>query len=176
MRNRLCAFFLLLATALPLQAANNSAHVELIIFRQGDMQARYDSKVAPDNWAADSQHLQPSQLRSSLLENPVSKLVPANGYSILLHRTWQQDAANGTVRVALSSGDEVFGHHPVEGTLTLEQDQSNKVTLDFWINQFKADGNLQRSERLLQSMSVPYNELTYIDYGDLGALVRIQPQ
>lgn len=176
MRNRLCAFFLLIATALPLQAASNGSHVELIIFRQGDMQARYDSKIAPDNWAADSQHLQPFQLRSSLLENPISKLVPANGYTVLLHRTWQQDATSGPVRIALSSGDEVFGHHSVEGVLTLEQDQSNKVALDFWINQFKADGNLQHSERLLQGAAVPHNELTYIDYGDLGALIRIQPQ
>lgn len=176
MRNRLCAFFLLTATALPLQAANNGSHIELVIFRQGDMQPRYDSKVAPDNWAANSQHLQPFQLRSSLLEGPLGKLVPANGYQVLLHRTWQQDAATGPAKVALSSGDEVFGHHPVEGVLTLEQEQSNKVALDFWINQFKADGNLERSERLLQGAAVPHNELTYIDYGDLGALIKIQPR
>ena len=175
MRNRLFYLLLLAITALPVRAADSS-HIELIIFRQGDMQASYHSKLAPDNWAANSQHLEPFQLRSSLLEDPVSKLVPANGYRVLLHRVWQQDKAVSPVHVALSSGDEIFGHHPVEGVLSLEQDQSNKVDLDFWINQFKADGNLERSERLRQSAAVPHNELTYIDYGDLGVLIRIQPQ
>jgi hypothetical protein len=174
MLKRLFAFCLLAVTTLPVWATDSS-HIELLIFRQGDMQPRYSSKVAPDNWADNSQDLQPFQLRSSLLEDPVSRLTPANGYDILLHRIWQQDRVNGPVLIALSSGDEVFGHHPVEGVLTLEQDRSNKVSLDFWINQFKVDGNLERSERLQQSAAVPHNELTYIDYGDLGVLIRIQP-
>lgn len=175
MRNRFCALVLLLTTALPLWAAD-SQHIELILFRQGDMQAHSASQLAPDTWADNSQHLQPSQLRSSLLEAPISRLVPANGYSILLHRVWQQDSRSGTTRTALSSGDNIFGHHPVEGVLTLQQEGSNRVQLDFWINRFKADGNLDSSERMQQSAIVPFNELTYIDYGDLGALIRIQPQ
>ena len=175
MRTRLLSLLLLVSTALPVWAADSS-HVELILFRQGNMQASYNSKLAPDNWAGNSQHLEAFQLRSSLLEGPIGKLVPANGYSVLLHRVWQQDKASGPVHIALSSGDEIFGHHPVEGTLTLEQDQSNKVALDLWINEFKADGNLARSERLQQTAAVPHNELTYIDYGDLGVLIRIQPQ
>lgn len=175
MRNRFCAFVLLLTTALPLWAAD-SQHIELILFRQGDMQAHPVSQLAPDNWAGNSQHLQPHQLRSSLLEDPVSRLVPDNGYSILLHRVWQQDGSDQPARIALSSGDNIFGHHPVEGVLTLQQERSNRIQLDFWINRFKADGNLDSSERLLQSATVPFNELTYIDYGDLGALIRIQPQ
>ncbi len=175
MRNRLLSFLLLATTALPLWAAD-SAHVELILFRQGDMQASHHSKLAPDNWAGKARHLEAFQLRSSLLEDPVSRLVPANGYSVLLHRVWQQDKNTAPVQIALSSGDEIFGHHPVEGVMTLEQDQSNKVELDFWINEFKADGNLAHSERLIQSAAVPHNELTYIDYGDLGVLIRIQPQ
>lgn len=175
MRTHLLCFLLLAATALPLQAAD-SAHIELLLFRQGDMQARYHSKPAPDNWAGNSHHLEPFQLRSSLLEDPVSRLVPANGYRVLLHRIWQQDTAGGPQRIALSSGEDIFGHHPVEGVLTLEQDRGSRVSLDFWINQFKADGSLERSERLQQTATVPDNELTYIDYGDLGVLLRIQPQ
>ena len=50
MRNRFCAFVLLLTTALPLWAAD-SHHIELILFRQGDMQAHPVSQLAPDNWA-----------------------------------------------------------------------------------------------------------------------------
>lgn len=175
MYQRLLAFLLLITTALPLWAADSS-HIELILFRQGDMQPRYHSKLAPDTWAAGSQHLEPFQLRSSLLEDPVSRLTPANGYSILLHRVWQQDRVSGPVRIALSSGDNIFGHHPVEGVLTLEQDAGNRVELDFWINRFNADGSLERSERMQQSAAVPHNELYFIDYGDLGALIRIQPQ
>lgn len=175
MRNRFCAFVLLLTTALPLWAADSS-HVELILFRQGDMQHYTSSSLAPDNWADNSQHLQPHQLRSSLLEDPVSRLTPANGYHILLHRVWQQERINGPVRVALSSGDNIFGHHPVEGVLSLLQEGSNRVQLDLWINQFKADGNLASSEQVQLKGTAPYNELTYIDYGDLGALIRIQPQ
>ena len=175
MRNRLCAFLLLITTALPLWAADGY-HIELIIFRQGDMKANYHSKIAPDNWAHKSQHLQPFQLRSSLLETPVTKLKNSSRYTILLHRSWQQDQSRRATRIALTSGDEIFGHHPIEGVLTLEQGQSNKVNLEFWINQFKADGNLERSEYLQQSALAPYNELTYIDYGDLGVLIKIQPQ
>ena len=175
MRKSLFSLLLLAATAMPAWAADSS-HIELLLFRQGDMQANYHSKLAPDNWAGSSQHLQPFQLRSSLLENPVSKLVPANGYRVLLHRVWQQDRVNGPVRIALSSGDEIFGHHQVEGVLTLEQDQTSKVELELWINEFKADGNLANSELLQQTAAVPSNELTYIDYGDLGVLIRIQPQ
>ena len=175
MRTPLLSLLLLIVTALPAWAADSS-HIELLLFRQGDMQANSHSKLAPDNWAAGSQHLEPFQLRSSLLEGPVSKLVPANGYSVLLHRVWQQDKASSPVRIALSTGDEIFGHHPVEGVLTLEQDQSSKIGLELWINEFKADGSLERSELLQQTASVPNNELTYIDYGDLGVLIRIQPQ
>lgn len=175
MYKKLFAFILLTLTALPLWAAD-SQHIELIIFRQGNMQAFPDSQLAPDNWANGSQHLQPHQLRSSLLEDPVSRLTPANGYQILLHRVWQQDSYNSINHTALSSGDEIFGHHPVEGVLTIEQDRTHRVKLDFWINEFKPDGNLARSERLQQNASVPDNELTYVDYGDLGVLIRIQPQ
>lgn len=173
MRKRFCALALLLSTALPVQAAD-SYHMELLVFRQGDMQAYLASQLAPDNWSDQSQHLQPYQLRSSLLESTVAKLVPENGYQILLHRVWQQNADSNST--ALSGGDEIFGHHPVEGTLHYNPRQGQKAQLDFWINQFKTDGNLAHSERLKRDARIPLNELTYIDYGDLGVLVRVQPQ
>lgn len=166
---------LLLLTSTASWAADNH-HIELILFRQADVSPVMSPRVAPDNWYDKAQQLQPGQFRSSLLDNVVSKLTPENGYEIVLHRIWQQADSPLMTSIALSTGQEIFGHHPVEGTFTLRQDRANEIDLNFWINQFQPDGTLSASERFQQSAVIPYQELSYIDHGSLGALIRILPQ
>lgn len=157
-------------------ATSNTHNIELIIFRQTQMEPVYSSRLAPDRLLAEIQPLKPEQIRISLLSNVTSKLTPENGYEILLHRAWLQNKSPRFVSYALTSGEESFGHHPVEGFIKIRQDRANEVELNFWINQFKADGSLERSEQLQRSVVLPYKELNFIDYGNLGALIRIMPQ
>lgn len=156
--------------------ASNMQHIELIIFRQAGVAPVFSSSHAPDNWHADSEPLKPEQTRSSLLDLSIAKLQQSNDYQIIFHRAWQQAKSGRFVNVALNSGEQVFAHFPVEGTFKIRQDRANEVELDFWINSFQADGNLDQSEHFKHSAIIPYNELSFIDFGSLGALIRVLPQ
>lgn len=175
MRRLVLGFILLVTYSLPSWAAD-SYHIELIIFRQAAVEPVYQSRVAPDNWFDSAAELKPEQFRSSLLNSAVSKLTAQNGYQILLHRAWQQTKTPRFKRIALSSGEEIFGHHPIEGTFKIRQERANEIELDFWVNQFKPDGNLDVSEHFHAQSVIPYRELSYIDHGSLGALIRVLPQ
>src|SRR5690606_1827574 len=93
-------------------ATSNTHNIELIIFRQTQMEPVYSSRLAPDRLLAEIQPLKPEQIRISLLSNVTSKLTPENGYEILLHRAWLQNKSPRFVSYALTSGEESFGHHP----------------------------------------------------------------
>lgn len=175
MRQLVLGFLLFVTYCMPSWAADTH-HIEVIIFRQAGVKPVINSRAAPDNWQADAKQLEPEQFRSSLLDNVVSKLTDNNGYQILLHRAWQQTNSPSFKSVALSSGEDVFGHHPIEGTFTIRQDRANEIELNFWVNQFQADGSLSSSEHFKQTAVIPYKELSYIDYGSLGALIRVLPQ
>ena len=58
----------------------------------------------------------------------------------------------------------------------MELDRTSQVQIDFWINQFNPDATLLSSERFKQSTLVANDQVTFIDHGTLGALIRIQPQ
>ncbi|MCY1545290.1 Peptidoglycan-binding protein, CsiV [compost metagenome] len=77
--------------------------------------------------------------------------------------------------MALSSGNEQFGHFPVEGTLRLTQARFIDVEADLWVNQFDASGLLSGSQRIKQGNRLKSGELTYLDHGSLGLLIRINP-
>jgi len=175
MRQLVLGFLLFISYCMPSWAAD-AHHIEVIIFRQAGAEPVINSRVAPDSWMEGAQQLEPEQFRSSLLDNVVSKLVAENGYRILLHRAWQQADSPNFSSTALSSGEEVFGHHPIEGTFTIRQDKANEIELSFWVNQFQADGNLLSSEQFKQTTVIPYKELSFIDHGSLGALIRVLPQ
>ena len=155
--------------------ANDTQQVELIIFRQSS-QTIPASQVAPDNWANGATPVTREMLRSTQLDHFVKKLTPANGYQVLLHKAWLQTNNGTSVQVAVSEGTESFSHYPVEGTISMELERTSQVQMDFWINQFNPDATLLSSERFKQSALVANDQVTFIDHGTLGALIRIQAQ
>lgn len=47
---------------------------------------------------------------------------------------------------------------------------------DFWVNQFDADGLATASERIKHSSRLKNGQLTYLDHGSLGLLIKVTPQ
>src|SRR5690606_9629686 len=110
----------LLLTLCSTQAlANDTQLIELIIFRQSS-ETIPASQVAPDSWANGATPVTADMLRSTHLGQLASKLTPANGYQVLLHKTWLQTSNGPSVQVAITEGAESFSHYPVEGTLAIE--------------------------------------------------------
>ena len=171
---RYLAHFMLLLCLFSTQAlANGSQQVELIVFRQST-DSLPASRVAPDNWANNATPLSADMLRTTYLDYLAKELTPDNGYQILVHKAWVQNSQDGTAHIALSDGEAHFQHYPIEGTLTFELDRSSTVQLDLWINQFDSDGTLRSSERFKQKAIIINDQVTFIDYSTLGALIRIQ--
>ncbi len=94
---------------------------------------------------------------------------------MLLHKAWAQNLDGNVSSVSLSTGNEQFGHFPVEGTLHIQQARFIDLQADLWVNQFDDSGLLSSSEHLKQGGRLKSGELTYLDHGSLGLLVRISP-
>ncbi len=165
---------LLLTFIAPTAFADGMYQVELILFRQAG-EPIPASQTAPDDWAAGAQALAADSERGTALNAEAAKLTTANGYQVLLHQAWQQNVGATPAKIALSSGNQQFGHFPVEGTLSLQQLRFVDLESDFWINQFDADGQLTGSERLKQGTRLKTGELTYLDHSSLGLLIKISP-
>ncbi|WP_137888006.1 CsiV family protein [Pseudomonas sp. 2FE] len=165
---------LLLTLIAPTAFADGLYQVELILFRQAG-EPIPASQTAPDDWAADAQALAAGSERGTALNAEAAKLTAANGYQVLLHQAWQQNVGEAPTKIALSSGQQQFGHFPVEGTLSLKQMRFVDLESDFWINQFDADGLLSGSERLKQGTRLKTGELTFLDHGSLGLLIKVSP-
>lgn len=155
--------------------ANDTQLVELIIFRQSS-ESLIASRVAPDNWANGATLVTTEMLRSTHLNHLVNKLTPASGYQVLLHKAWLQTSNGPSVQIAVTEGNESFAHYSVEGTVAMELERTSQVQVDFWINQFNPDATLLSSERFKQSALVANDQVTFVDHGTLGALIRIQAQ
>ena len=130
--------------------------------------------MAPDDWAGTALPITGNE-RPTSLDSEAAKLNPGNGYQVLLHKAWSQTIGSSPSRVAVSSGEERFGHHLVEGTLSFTQERFADLDLELWINQFSVDGLLETSEHMKVAQRLKDNSLTYLDHGSLGALVRIRP-
>lgn len=165
---------LLLGLFSPLAMAEAQYQVELIFFRQAG-EVIPSSQLAPEDWAAGSQQLPAGSERGTALNSQAAKLIPANGYEVLLHQAWAQGIDASPVKITLSQGKQVFGHYPIEGTLTLSQQRLIDLQANLWINQFDANGAVTGSEQLKQSVRLQPGKLTYIDHGSLGLLVRVSP-
>ncbi|RJG13696.1 hypothetical protein D3879_10825 [Pseudomonas cavernicola] len=165
---------LLLTLLAPAAFADSLYQVEVILFRQAG-EPIPASQTAPDNWADGAQALAADSERGTALNAEAAKLTPANGYQVLLHQAWQQSVGEAPTKIALSSGKQQFGHFPVEGTLSLKQERFVDLESDFWINQFDADGLLTGSERLKQANRLKNGELTFLDHGSLGLLIKVSP-
>ncbi|MET1080256.1 MAG: CsiV family protein [Pseudomonas sp.] len=165
---------LLLTLLTPMALADGLYQVELILFRQA-AEPISAGQVAPDDWAGGAPALAAESLRGISLDSEAARLTPDKGYQVLLHKAWQQNLSATPSKVALSEGTSQFGHAPIEGTLSLQQARFVDVQADFWINQFSADGLLSGSERLKQSNRLKTGELTFLDHGHLGLLIKVSP-
>lgn len=164
---------LLLCLVTPSAFAERLYQVELLVFRQAG-EPVVAPKVAPDDWAGTALPITGNE-RPTALDGEAAKLNPGNGYQLLLHKAWSQTIGNSPSRVAVSSGEEHFGHYAVEGTLSFTQERFADLDLELWINRFSADGLLESSEHMKVTQRLKDNSLTYLDHGGLGALVRITP-
>ncbi|MDD0843236.1 CsiV family protein [Pseudomonas sp. Gutcm_11s] len=164
--------FLLLCLMAPQAFADGVFQIELIVFRQGG-EALSSSQPAPDDWAVGATPIAGNE-RGTALDGEAAKLNPGNGYEVLLHKAWAQNLSAVQDKAALSTGNEQFGHFPVEGVVTLsEQQRLVDLQADFWINRFDNDGLLTGSERVRQKTRLKLGELTYLDNGGLGVLVKV---
>lgn len=168
------AFTLLLVLVAPAAFADGTYQVELILFRQNGEPAA-TNQPAPENWAADARRLGADNQTSTSLDALVSKLETSTGYAVLLHRAWQQDLSATPDKVAISSGEEQFGHFPIEGTVSLSLARFTDIDANFWVNQLDEHGVLVTSERMRQATRVRNGELTYLDNGSLAMLIKVSP-
>ncbi len=173
--HRLTLLPLLLCSLLASAAALGQGlyQVEVIVFRQAG-EPLPASQLAPDDWSLAAVPMQSSE-RATALNGEAARLTPNNGYQVLLHKAWSQNLSSQPSSVALSGGNEQFGHYPVEGTLSLTRNRFIDVEADLWINAFDDSGLLNSSERLKQGGRLKSGELTYLDHGSLGLLIRVSP-
>lgn len=172
---RLLRYLPLLLTLLAAPAyAERNYQVELILFRQASTPL-LASQPVPEDWADDAQLPANGSERSTALNNEAAKLSPANGYEVLLHQAWQQSVGATPVKIALSNGQEQLGQFPAQGILTLKQESFVDVTAEFWANQFDADGMVESSEHIKQNRRLKNDQVTYLDHGSLGMLIKISP-
>lgn len=163
---------LLLCLLAPTAFADGQYQIELIVFRQAG-EALSSSQLAPDDWAVGAAPISGNE-RGTALDSEAAKLNPGNGYEVLLHRAWAQNLSATPTRTALSTGNEQFGHYPVEGSVSLsEQERLVDLEANIWINRFDNDGLLSGSERVRQRTRLRPGELTYLDNGSLGLLVKV---
>jgi hypothetical protein len=78
-------------------------------------------------------------------------------------------------KVAISDGEEQFGHFPIEGTVSLGLARFTDIDANFWVNQLDSHGVLVTSERMRQATRVRNGELTYMDNGSLAMLIKVSP-
>ena len=163
---------LLLCLLAPAAFADGLYQIELIVFRQAG-EALSSTQPAPDDWAVGATPISGNE-RGTALNDEAAKLNPGNGYEVLLHKAWAQNLSAVPSAAAVSTGNEQFGHYPVEGSVSLsEQERLVDLEANIWINRFDADGLLSGSERVRQRTRLRLGELTYLDNGSLGLLVKV---
>jgi len=158
----------------PAALAESLYQVEVIVFRQAATPISA-GQLPPDNWAQNALPVDGSNSRSTALNAEAGKLSPSSGYQVLLHKAWTQSLGESSSRVAISTGEEQFGHYPVEGTLSLKAGRLIELESDVWVNQMDASGIITDSERIKQSSRLKSGELTFVDNGSLGLLIRVRP-
>jgi hypothetical protein len=172
---RLLHLLPLLASLLaPAAMAERLYQVELILFRQS-ADALLASQAPAEDWASGAPRLDAASLRSPALQDAAAKLSPAQGYQVLLHQAWQQPLQAQMNRVSLVAGEGHFDQFPAQGVIGLSLGETLQLEADLWANQFDDSGLLLASERLRQSRLLKAGELTYLDHGSLGALIRVSP-
>lgn len=152
--------------------ADGTFQVEVILFRQIDQPAA-TNQPSPENWADSARKLVTADQATTTLDSMADKLDASGLYKVLLHKAWQQDLSATPSRIALSDGQEQFGHFPIEGTVSLALARFTDIDANFWVNQLDSHGVLITSERMRQSTRVKNGELTYMDNGSLAMLIKV---
>lgn len=165
---------LLIALIAPAALAERLYEVELILFRQGS-QVLPASQPASEDWAAGANRLGMESQRSTSLDGEVAKLKSSANYQVLLHQAWQQTLRANSERVSFTSGEGSFDQYPVQGVIGLSLADTLELEADIWVNQLDEQGLLLQSERLRQNRRLTAGELTYLDHGSIGALIRVRP-
>ncbi len=165
---------LLLALLAPAAFADNQYLVEMILVRQNAVPA-ITSQFAPENWSDGAAPIAQYDVHKPMLEGEVERLNTNSQYTVLLHKAWQQKVGGGVSKVAISDGQEQFGHFPIEGNLSLSEARFINVEASFWVNQFDGNGAVVQSEAFSQgNKNVKSAELTFLDGGHLALLVKIR--
>ena len=156
----------------PVARADGTFQVEVILFRQIDQPAA-TNQPSPEDWARGARRLVAEDQQPTTLDSLSDKLDASGLYKVVLHKAWQQDLTAAPSKVALSAGQEQFGHFPIEGTVSLALARFTDIDANFWVNQLDAHGVLITSERMRQSTRVKNGELTYMDNGSLAMLIKV---
>lgn len=165
---------LLLALIAPAAFADNQYVVEMILVRQ-NAEPAIISGFAPENWSGGAKSVAPYDVRQPVLDKEAEALAANSQYTVLLRRAWQQNVGAEGSKIALSDGQEQFGHFPIEGNLTLSEGRFLSVEANLWVNQFDANGGVIQSEQFRQGNSNVRNaELTYLDGGHLALILKVR--
>ncbi|MFV3405887.1 MULTISPECIES: CsiV family protein [Pseudomonas] len=166
---------LLLALFAPAAFAEGPYQVEMILVRQNAVQA-VTSPFAPENWSAGAPRLEKAAERPPMLDDEITRLQATPSYTVLLHKAWQQQVGSEPSRIALGSGEEQFGHFPIEGNLSITEGRFISVEANFWVNQLDGNGSVLQSEQFRQSNSnMKAGQLTFLDGGHLAVLLKVTP-
>jgi len=166
---------LLLALFAPAAFAEGLYQVEMIIVRQNSVPA-FTSPFAPEDWSAGAPRLSKGDERPLALEDEATRLQATSDYTVLLHKAWQQPVVEGPSRIALSDGQEQFGHLPIEGNLSITNGRFIAVDANVWVNQLDGNGSVLQSEQFRQSNSnMKGGQLTFLDGGHLAVLLKVTP-
>lgn len=165
---------LLLTLVAPAAFADSQYWVEMLLVRQNAVPA-VTSQFAPENWSNGAAPIASADERKAVLTEERSRLEADSQYTVLLHKAWQQQLGETESKVALSDGQEQFGHFPVEGNVSLSEGRFIGVEASFWVNQFDANGGVIQSEVFKQvNMNVKNGQLTFLDGGHLALLLKIR--
>ncbi|MDF0732433.1 peptidoglycan binding protein CsiV [Pseudomonas entomophila] len=166
---------LLLTLIAPAAFAEGPYQVEMLLLRQNAVPA-VTSPFAPEDWSASAPRLDKADERPLALSDEATRLEATPGYTVLLHKAWQQQVGSEPSRIALGAGNEQFGHFPIEGNLSIAEGRFISVEANFWVNQLDGNGSVLQSEQFKQSNSnVKANQLTFLDGGHLAVLIKVAP-
>lgn len=165
---------LLLALCSPAAFADTQYLIEMILVRQNAVPA-VTSQFAPENWSDGAKPVEQFNVLLPTLTDKAERLAADSQYTVLLHKAWQQDVSAEGSKIALSDGQEQFGHFPIEGNLSLREGRFLSVDANLWVNQFDANGGVLQSEQFKQGNSnIKSGELTYLDGGHLALLLTVR--
>ncbi len=169
---------LLSLTNLP-ALAQTLYQVEVVLFSQSGSPL-YSAPMPDYRWADDAvwadrdnnADVRPVSEPLLRMTSEASRL-QQNGNTILLHQAWVQPA-DGSLQVALASGDPLDEVFPVQALVRLQRDRFIELDATFWRNHInRADRNLAASEHLRDQRRMRLDEVHYLDHQSIGALVRV---